>query len=155
MDFQPFLQGFQSVNKYLNDLWTDINNPSYFWHLFIPFAHVLIDPTINDSHIENFLTSPTCHHRPYVCQAKRKFEHFRWEIHYVMKVFCVTYQKFLTMIDHIDYHPSQIQNNRTRTKRSVLYDMYGQYHTPAKILTPSEENFLNAFMKVLYQINPS
>ena len=24
LDFQPFLQGFQSVNKYLNDLWTDI-----------------------------------------------------------------------------------------------------------------------------------
>ena len=30
LDFQPFLQGFQSVNKYLNSLWTDINNPSYF-----------------------------------------------------------------------------------------------------------------------------
>ena len=59
------------------------------------------------------------------------------------------------MIDHIDYHPSQIQNNTTRTKRSVLYDMYGQYHTPTKVLTPSEENFLNAFMKALYQINPS
>ena len=74
LDFQPFLQGFQSVNKYLNDLWTDINNPSYFWQLFLPFAHVLIDPTLNDSHIENFLTSPTCHHCPYACQAKMKFE---------------------------------------------------------------------------------
>ena len=40
LDFEPFLQGFQSVNKYLNDLWTDINNPSYFWQLFIPFAYV-------------------------------------------------------------------------------------------------------------------
>ena len=113
LDFQPFLQSNQSVNKYLNDLWTDINNPSYFWHLLIPFAHVLIDPTINDSHIENFLTSPTCHHCTYACQAKMKFEQFRWEIHYVMKVFHVTYKKFLTGIDHIDYHPSQIQNNRT------------------------------------------
>ena len=65
LDFQPFLQGFQSVNKYLNDLWTDINNPSYFWQLFIPFAYVQIDPTANDSHIENFLKSPTCHHCPY------------------------------------------------------------------------------------------
>ena len=69
-----------------------------------------------------------------------------------MKVFCVTYKKFLTAIDHIDYHPSQIQNNTTRTKRSVLYDIYGQYHTPTKKLTPSEEN---AFMKALYKINPS
>ena len=33
--------------------------------------------------------------------------------------------------------------------------MYGQYHTPTKILTPSEEIFLDAFMKALYQINPS
>ena len=74
LDFQPFLQGFQSVNKYLNDLWTDINNPSYFWQLFLPFAHVLIDPTLNDSHTESFLTSPICHHCPYACQAKMKFE---------------------------------------------------------------------------------
>ena len=73
-DFQPFLQGFQSVNKYLNDLWTDINNPSYFWQLFIPFAYVQIDPTANDSHIENFLKSPACHHHPYACQVKMKFE---------------------------------------------------------------------------------
>ena len=155
MDFQPFLQGFQSVNKYLNDLWTDINNPSYFQQLFIPFAHVLIDPTLNDSHIENFLTSPACHHCPYACQVKMKFEQFRWEIYYVMKVFHVTYKKFLTAIDHIDYHPSQGQNNKTRTKRSMLYDIYGQYHTPTKMLAPSEESFLNAFMKALYKINPS
>ena len=145
LDFQPFLQGFHSVNKYLNDLWADINNPSYFWNLFLPFAHVLIDPTLNDSHIENFLTSSTCHHCPYACQAKMKFEQFRWEIHYVMKVFCITYKKFLTAIDHIDYHPSQIQNNKTRTKRSVLYEISGQYHTPTKMLTPSEESFLNAY----------
>ena len=74
---------------------------------------------------------------------------------FVMKVFCVTYKKFLTAIDHIDYHPSQVRNNTTRTKRSVLYDMYGQYHTPTRMLTPSEESFLNAFMKALYKIKPS
>ena len=73
----------------------------------------------------------------------------------MMKVFHVTHKKFLTTIDHIDYHPSQIQNNTTRTKRSALYDMYGQYHTPTRILTPSEEDFLNAFMKALYKIIPS
>ena len=30
LDFQPFLQGFQSVNNYLDDLWTDVSNPSSF-----------------------------------------------------------------------------------------------------------------------------
>ena len=70
-------------------------------------------------------------------------------------MFHVTHKKFLTAIDHIDYPPSQIQNNATRTKRSVLYDIYGQYHTPTKMLTSSEESFLEAFMKALYKINPS
>ena len=36
-----------------------------------------------------------------------------------------------------------------------MYDTYGYYYTPTKILTPSEENFLNAFMNALYTINPS
>ena len=36
-----------------------------------------------------------------------------------------------------------------------MYDTYGYYHTPTKMLTPSEENFLNAFMDALYKINPS
>ena len=29
-DFQPSLQGFQSVNEYLNDLIIDHDNPTYF-----------------------------------------------------------------------------------------------------------------------------
>ena len=84
-----------------------------------------------------------------------KFEWFQWEIHYVIKVFCATYKKFLAAIDHIDYHPSQTQNNMTRIKRSVIYNIYGQYHTQSKMLTPSEETFLNAFLKALYKINLS
>ena len=43
----------------------------------------------------------------------------------------------------------------TRVKRIVFYDLYEQYHTQTKPLTPSEEDFLNAFMKALYKINPS
>ena len=73
----------------------------------------------------------------------------------MMKVFHVTHKKFLTAIDHIDYHPSRIQNNTTRIKRSVLYDMDGQYHTQTITLTPSEEIFLDAYMNGLYKINPS
>ena len=155
LDFQPFLHGFQYVSNYLDNLWTDVNNPSHFWHLFIPFANVLIDPTINDSHIENFLKSPACHHRPYSCQVKMKFKQIKLEIHYVIKVFHAMYKKFLTAIDHIDYHPSQVQSNITRTRRSVTYDLYGRYHSPTKLLMPSEEKFLNAFLKALYKINLS
>ena len=123
----------------------------YFYHLVM----WKIDPTTNDSHIEDFLSSSACSQCPYACQAKMKFEHFKWEIHYMMKVFHVTHKKFLTAIDHIEYHPSSIQNNTTRIKRSVLYDMYGQYHIPTISLTPSEEIFLDAYMNTLYKINPS
>ena len=62
----------------------------------------------------------------------------------------------MTAIDHIDYHPLQQHNaNATRIKRSEMYNLYGQYHTQTRKLTPSEESFLNAFMKALYKINPS
>ena len=125
LDFQPLIHGFQSVSNYLNDLWRDIQNPYHFQYLFVPFAHVQIYPTVNNSHIEKFLKSHACNQRPYACQAKMKFEKFKWEIHYIIKVFRATYKKFLTAIDHIDYHPSQMQGNMTRTKRSVTYDTYG------------------------------
>ena len=84
-----------------------------------------------------------------------KFEKFKWEIYYIIKVFRATYKKFLTAMDHIDYHPTQMQHNVTRTKRSVTYSIYGQYHSPIKMLMPSEEKFLDAFMKGLCKINPS
>ena len=51
-------------------------------------------------------------------------------------MFQAIYKKFLTAIDHIDYHPSQMQSNTSRTKRSIIYNVYGHYHSPTKILTP-------------------
>ena len=113
---------------------------------------MLIDPYANDSHIKKFLNSPTCHHHPYACQSKMKFEQFQTEIQYLVKVFHAIYKKFLIAIGHIDYNPSQTQSNVTR---SEIYNMYGCYHTQTRILTPSEEDFLNAFMTALYKINPS
>ena len=83
-------------------------------------------------------------------------EQYQLEIQYVYKVFCAIHKKFLTAIDHINYHPSQKHNaNATRIKRSEMNNLYGQYHTQTRELTPSEESFLNAFMKALYTINPS
>ena len=84
-----------------------------------------------------------------------KFEQYRIESQYVYKVFRAIYKKFLTAIDHINYHPSQQHNaNATRVKRSEMYTLHGQYHMQTRKLTPSEENFLEAFMKALYKINP-
>ena len=89
-------------------------------------------------------------------KLKMKFEQFRIEINYVYKVFRTIYKKFITAIDHIDYHPSQqVTANITRVKRSSVYLHDNQYYSQTRRLTPSEENFLDAFLKALYRINPS
>ena len=49
LDFQPFLQGFQSVDEYLSDLMTDINDPTYFQRLISPFSNVQVTPLSNDT----------------------------------------------------------------------------------------------------------
>ena len=36
-----------------------------------------------------------------------------------------------------------------------MYTLYGQYHSQTRELNPSEENFLDTFLKALYRINPT
>ena len=127
-----------------------INDPTYFQRLISPFSDVQATPLSNDTCIKKFLNSPACSFHPYACQCKMKFEQYQLEIQYVYKVFHAIYKKFLTAIDHINYHPSQQHNAKaTRIKRSKIYNLYGQYHTHTRELTPSEENFLDAFMNDL------
>ena len=61
-DFQPFLEGFHSVNKYLVNLIGDINNPLYFQKLISQFGDTCITPFLNESSIWKFLNSPACVH---------------------------------------------------------------------------------------------
>ena len=156
LDFQPFLQGFQSVDTYIRDLMKDIANPTYFRRLVAPFHDIPFIFGTNESNVMKFLKSPGCAARPYACCSKLKFDQYNLEIQYIYKVFHAIYKKFLTAIDHIDYHPSQQHHkNITRVKRSDLFTLYGHYHSPTRELTPSEEKFLDTFLKGLYQMNPS
>ena len=154
LDFQPFLRGFQSVNEYLTNLMTDINDPTYFQRLIAPFKDIQVIPLSNDTYMRKFLNSPTCNYCPYACQSKMKLAQYRLEIQYIFKVFHTIHKKFLTTIDHMDYYPLH-KHNVTRIKRSEIYNLYGHYHSQPRRLTSSEENFLDAFMKALYKINPS
>ena len=156
LDFQPFLQGFQTVDTFIKDLMVDIANPAYFEKLVEPFHNTPFIIGTNQTIIAKFLMSPGCMLRPYACHSKLHFDQFNVEIQYIYKVFRATYKKFLTTIDHIDYHPSQQYiNNKTRVKRSEFYTSYGHYHSPTRELTPSENKFLDAFLRALYKINPT
>ena len=153
LDFQPFLKGFQSVYQYLEDLIKDLNNPRYFQKLLYPVKTFQITPLLNESTIQKFFNSVMCLNNPYGCKSKLKFKQYKLEIQYINKVFHAIYRKFLTAVDHIDYHPSRILNT-TRVKRSEEYDVHGYYHSYIKTLTPSEEIFLDKFLMVLHKINP-
>ena len=156
LDFQPFLQGFQIVDTYIRKLMIDITHPTYFKRLMEPFHNVPFILHTNESNVRKFLTSPGCVLRPFACRAKLKFDQFFAEIQYMYKVFRAIYKKFLITIDHIDYHPSQqYATNQTRVKRSEYYTLHGHYHSPSRELTPSENEFLDKFLKALYQINPT
>ena len=76
LDFQPVLQGFQSVAEYLNDLMADIDEPTYYQRLISPFGDAQVTPLSNDTCIKKFLNSPACTFCPYACQAKMKFEQY-------------------------------------------------------------------------------
>ena len=156
LDFQPFLQGFQTVDTFIKDLMVDIANPAYFEKLVEPFHNTPFIIGTNQTIIAKFLMSPGCVLHPYACRSKLHFDQFNVEIQYIYKVFRATYKKFLTIIDHMDYHPSQqYSQNKTRIKRSEFYTTYGHYHSPTRELTPFENKFLDAFLKALYKINPT
>ena len=156
VDLQPFLQGFQSMDNYIKNLITDINNPDYFQRLIAPFCDRQVTPLSTHDTIRTFLSSPECHSCPPACQAKMKFKQFLIEINYVYKVFHAIYKKFLTAIDHINYHPpQQVTANTLKIKRSHIYLCNGQYHSQTRELPPSEESFIEAFLNAHYKINPS
>ena len=89
-----------------------------------------------------------------VASHNLNLNNINWRFSGIDKVFHATYREFLTAIDHIDYHASQVQNT-TRTKRSEEYDVHGYYHSYVRTLTPSEETFLDKFLWALHKINPS
>ena len=94
LDFQPFLQGFQSVGNHIKDLMVDIDNPTYFQRLISPFYDVSITPLSNESNIIKFLKTPQCSLHPFACCSKMKFEQYCSEIQDVYKVFRAIYKKF-------------------------------------------------------------
>ena len=83
LDFQPFLEGFHSVNKYLVNLIKDINNPIYFQKLVSQLGDTRITHLSNESSTLKFLNSPACVHASFACQSKMKLEQFHMEIEYV------------------------------------------------------------------------
>ena len=76
LDFQPFLQGFQSVDTYIKNLMIDIANPIYFDQLVAPFQDAPLLLGTNNLRVMTFLASPICRAQPNACHSKLKFDQF-------------------------------------------------------------------------------
>ena len=82
-----------------------------------------------------------------------KLEQYWIEIQYVIKVFHAIYKKFLTAIDHINYHPSQMQNT-TRVKMSDIYILEdsGSAENKEILLFSHDKLLLASILRLLYQV---
>ena len=77
------------------------------------------------------------------------------EIDYLDELFGVVYRKFLTAIDHIEYHPTlqDEPSSETRSKCSVFFSETGSYSTFSHKLNPTEELFLDKLLMALERMN--
>ena len=82
-----------------------------------------ITPLSNESLIHKYFNTELCRFNPFSGTSKLKIEQYNLEIQYIDKVFHATYRKFLTAIDHIDYHPSQVQNELREAKIMLYMDI--------------------------------
>ena len=87
LDFQPFLQGFQTVDTFIKDLMIDIANPAYFEKLVEPFHNTPFIISTNQTILQNSLCPlDVCFILMHV-RSKLHFDQFNIEIQYIYKVF--------------------------------------------------------------------
>ena len=87
-----------------------MNNPAYHFVSQGHSSHSMeTSPLFNDTTFSNFMTLGKCKNSLYKCAIKIKIDKVKAELKYLEKVFNATYQKCLTAIDHVDYHPTQTE----------------------------------------------
>ena len=146
------MESFQAVYKYLENLKKILLTPNICRNLFLKtYQCKSLLCQINPLSIKT--STQVVDFNPFSCTSKLIIEQYKLEIQYIDKVLQATYRKFLTAIDHTDYHPSQVQNT-TRTKRSEDYAIHGYYCSGTRTLAPSEEIFLDKFLIALQRNQP-
>ena len=101
----------------------NVLNPAYFAKIIHKSTNTGPSPLLDEQDLETFPQSSFCQHLPYACMTRLKIDRFLMEIDYLDELFGVVYRKFLTAIDHIEYHPT-LQNappSEARTKCSVFF----------------------------------
>ena len=153
LDFKPFLNAFKNIKGFIEGFQKDINNQEFFHDLMSITGKKDESPIKDDQTFDDFETSTYCRARPYACSTHVNLDKFQLEVDHLYEVFNLTYCKFLTAIDHIDFHPTQV--NHTCNKCSQSFKCQGYYEGAPHTLTKKEEQFLDAFLEAMYEINPT
>ena len=106
LDFAPFVNGFNNVQNYIKNFKKDIHDPDYFSMIMHKSTNPCASPLLDEQDLAAFMQSAYCLSTPYACMTRLKIDRFLMEVNYLEVLFDVAYQKFLNVIDHIDYHPT-------------------------------------------------
>ena len=165
MDFAPFLAGFQKVRDYLTAFKKDLDTPSHpFQDTWYISSSVETSIIANESVLTNTLKKHWCQCDPYTCNTRIKVNRIKVEMNYLDKVFNASYNKFLTAIDHIDYHPTSLDQDDndpvldgpTRTKRhapNIDVDTWRAVNL-LKQLNEEDLTLLTSILYKVFQMHP-
>ena len=100
--------------------------------------------------MKEYLASPQCKADPFSCTNQIKIDKIKQEIEYCERIFTNVRMRFMNAIDHMDYHPSQTEdqdNNEKELpiehkKRSIILQETGQYIPSTRTLSPTDEKIL-------------
>ena len=87
----------------------------------------------------------------YECRILIQYEKPIAEVTYLEEVYHTVYQRFLSAIDHLEYHP---RVNSTTHKKGSIHKPYIPFHQ-CDDLSPAEELFLDKLMHALDKLNPN
>ena len=155
LDFAPFINGFSNVQNYIKSFKADVSNPAYFSKIKHESTNTGSLPLLDEQDLEAFMQSNYCQQLSYACITRLKIDRFLMEIDYLDELFDVVYRKFLTAIEHIEYHPTLQDESPsdTRGKCSTCFTDTGYYHTFDHSLMPTEELFLDKLLVALEHLN--
>ena len=157
IDFAPYLETFQTVHHYLQDFKNDLDDPSYLRYLTYSTRLSKPIPLHNDSPMKEYMASPRCKADPFSCTNQIEIDKIKQEIEYCEKIFDNVRMRFMNAIDHMDYHPSQTEDQSIPEKeipikwkkRSVILQETGQYIPSTHILNLADERFFKLFLQAL------
>ena len=116
VDFKPYKQAFKQFGQYMGRFLIDLHDPHYISTLYNAGRHEG-DPLIRrGTGAKTVFTETTCRELTYKCRTQNQFIQLKREAIKINQIYLETYKKFLTAIDHMEFHPTL---GRTKTESTI------------------------------------